>query len=541
MADESPDESSDALVPDPDEEFGWLFGLPRHDNYVTVLLILINWAVFIILAARGKETLQWRNHWGSMWPYGVLWGQWWRPLTHMFLHRDPFHILINTLLIYVFGRKVERALGHGGFLFLYLSAGLVSSLADWLYFNMHYSGSVGSSGAMSGIFGAYFFLYHQILYRVSHKARRIAWLWILFFVLAYMPGLFASIAHILGMATGFLCMALAYSRRLRKPRTQRWKLQLGLSACAVFLVFAPLLVVPNPSRLMRQVQTAMDEGQYAQAVEKLTHLIQLFPKYGYAYEQRAFCHDRLGQYEEFERDLDLGVKMDPRSPSPLVYRGQHYFNKGELAKARADFYQASRLTTAHGLLEYGNGLYALHTGAYQDAIAKLTTACADKYVHPYARPSRGLAYYATDRIKQAEADWRQAAQEASTPAGKAGISAYLDFIDLRGRQWNATLKHAREFEAIDKDPPYNGLARLIAADQLGQKISAEERAQVYRKLRKEELWELKILLPPSLWHYLDPIGESKKNVLVPAAITATSTSTIAKKFDPSRVGPVGGR
>jgi len=61
-------------------------------------------------------------------------------------------------------------------------------------------------------------------------------LWILFFVLAYMPGLFASIAHILGMATGFLCMALAYSRRLRKPRTQRWKLQLGLSACAVFLV-----------------------------------------------------------------------------------------------------------------------------------------------------------------------------------------------------------------------------------------------------------------------------------------------------------------
>lgn len=80
-------------------------------------------------------------------------------LSSMFLHGGLFHILGNMWFLYIFGDNIEERLGHIRYLFFYLlcgvAAGLVHLLTNW--------GSkiptIGASGAISGVMGAYLLLY----------------------------------------------------------------------------------------------------------------------------------------------------------------------------------------------------------------------------------------------------------------------------------------------------------------------------------------------------------------------------------------------
>ncbi|UCD95762.1 MAG: rhomboid family intramembrane serine protease [Candidatus Bathyarchaeota archaeon] len=83
-------------------------------------------------------------------------------VTSMFLHADLFHISGNLLFLYIFGDNVEDTLGHFRFLGFYLLAGLVASITHILSL----SGSeglliptLGASGAISGVLGAYIIMY----------------------------------------------------------------------------------------------------------------------------------------------------------------------------------------------------------------------------------------------------------------------------------------------------------------------------------------------------------------------------------------------
>lgn len=79
--------------------------------------------------------------------------------TSIFLHGGWMHLLGNMLYLYIFGDNVESALGHFRFLVFYLSCGIAASLVH-ISFN---SGSdiptVGASGAIAGVLGAYFLLF----------------------------------------------------------------------------------------------------------------------------------------------------------------------------------------------------------------------------------------------------------------------------------------------------------------------------------------------------------------------------------------------
>ena len=80
-------------------------------------------------------------------------------LTSMFLHGGWMHLIGNLWYLVIFGDNVEDRLGHGAFLFFYLAAGLAGGLLHY-YFN---AGSaiptVGASGAIAGVMGAYFLLF----------------------------------------------------------------------------------------------------------------------------------------------------------------------------------------------------------------------------------------------------------------------------------------------------------------------------------------------------------------------------------------------
>ena len=75
--------------------------------------------------------------------------------TCMFLHGGWLHIIGNMWFLWVFGASVEDRLGTGAYLLFYLVCGIGSGLAQVLFSWGSHLPSIGASGAISGILGAY--------------------------------------------------------------------------------------------------------------------------------------------------------------------------------------------------------------------------------------------------------------------------------------------------------------------------------------------------------------------------------------------------
>jgi membrane associated rhomboid family serine protease len=76
-------------------------------------------------------------------------------LTYQFLHGDIFHLAFNLWFLFIFGRNVECALGHGRFLNFYLLCGVIAGLAQVGVAIKSLTPIVGASGAIAGVMGAY--------------------------------------------------------------------------------------------------------------------------------------------------------------------------------------------------------------------------------------------------------------------------------------------------------------------------------------------------------------------------------------------------
>jgi membrane associated rhomboid family serine protease len=79
--------------------------------------------------------------------------------TSMFLHGGWMHLLGNMLFLWVFGGAVEEALGHFQYLIFYLICGLGSALAHTIFNLGSKIPTVGASGAISGVMGAFIVLF----------------------------------------------------------------------------------------------------------------------------------------------------------------------------------------------------------------------------------------------------------------------------------------------------------------------------------------------------------------------------------------------
>jgi len=80
-------------------------------------------------------------------------------LTSMFLHASFLHVAGNMLFLWIFGDNVEDYLGHFTYLVLYLLSGLAAAVTHILLNQASRVPSVGASGAIAGVMGAYFVLY----------------------------------------------------------------------------------------------------------------------------------------------------------------------------------------------------------------------------------------------------------------------------------------------------------------------------------------------------------------------------------------------
>ena len=129
--------------------------------------------------------------------------------TSMFLHGSWMHLIFNMLTLYIFGDNVEDYLGHFRYILLYLISGVIAMAVHTL-FNLNSAvPTVGASGAIAGVMGAYFLLYPRakVLTIVPFFFMWFMWLpaWIVlgyFFVGQFLLGAATSISVHGGSAGG---------------------------------------------------------------------------------------------------------------------------------------------------------------------------------------------------------------------------------------------------------------------------------------------------------------------------------------------------
>ncbi|MBI4605199.1 MAG: rhomboid family intramembrane serine protease [Planctomycetes bacterium] len=84
-------------------------------------------------------------------------------LTCIFLHGGWLHFLGNVWVLFIFGDNVEDRLGKPGYLVFYLASGVAASAAHLLSDPGSSVPTIGASGAIAGVMGAYFLLYPRAM------------------------------------------------------------------------------------------------------------------------------------------------------------------------------------------------------------------------------------------------------------------------------------------------------------------------------------------------------------------------------------------
>ncbi len=151
--------------------------------FITVAVIVVNVAVWILVQGAGLDPGVFLD---SLCRFGTIPGEitgslgpgdtvrfgpyacpaggltWSTALTSMFLHGGWFHLIGNMWFLWVFGNNIEDSMGHLRFVFFYLLCGIAASAAHVLTAQTSQVPTVGASGAISGVMGAYAILYPRV-------------------------------------------------------------------------------------------------------------------------------------------------------------------------------------------------------------------------------------------------------------------------------------------------------------------------------------------------------------------------------------------
>lgn len=129
---------------------------------ITYALILLNIIVFIFqttMGAGGQELVYRFALIPSRFTSGFSIGNLANILTSMFMHGGLAHIIGNMLYLWIFGDNVEDAMGKGRYLVFYILGGVTASLAHIVTNPNSQIPTVGASGAIAAVLGAYLVLY----------------------------------------------------------------------------------------------------------------------------------------------------------------------------------------------------------------------------------------------------------------------------------------------------------------------------------------------------------------------------------------------
>jgi membrane associated rhomboid family serine protease len=210
---------------------------PPTRPLVTPVLIAVNAAVFawtvVTSGSLARNAAAPLFHQWALVPGAVADGEWWRLVTGGFLHFGPIHLLFNMMALWVIGRDVETALGHGRFLAVYLVS-LIGGSAAVMLLTAPGANVAGASGAVFGLMGALAVLLRRLRVPLGQVGGLIAVNLAITFLL---PGISVA-GHLGGLVTG----AAATAALVYAPADRRGPVQAGaLIGLAVLLLAAVAL------------------------------------------------------------------------------------------------------------------------------------------------------------------------------------------------------------------------------------------------------------------------------------------------------------
>lgn len=160
-------------------------------------------------------------------------------LTCIFLHGGWMHFLGNVWFLWIFGDNVEDRFGHGRYLLFYLGSGVAASVAHLLAGPDSVVPTIGASGAIAGVMGAYLVLYPGALVEAIVPIFILiqivvlpAWLFLgVWFAMQFFNGAFAIgsttsggvawWAHIGGFVVGWLFADVLDRRKKLRPQVEQ--------------------------------------------------------------------------------------------------------------------------------------------------------------------------------------------------------------------------------------------------------------------------------------------------------------------------------
>ncbi len=128
----------------------------RTTPYITVTIIALNVMAWLFELSLPRDVLP-----VFLQVYGVVPGDFHAPtlISSMFLHGGWSHVIGNMWYLWIFGDNIEDRLGHARFIVFYLLCGITAALGQIVVDPYSTLPTIGASGAIAGVMGAYFVLY----------------------------------------------------------------------------------------------------------------------------------------------------------------------------------------------------------------------------------------------------------------------------------------------------------------------------------------------------------------------------------------------
>lgn len=185
-----------------------------HAAPVTMSLIAVSVAVYALESlwqsgTRSTDMSQW-----ALSGEALSRGMWWTLLTHMFLHGNLLHLMVNVLALWFIGPEVEDTLGRLRYLALYFVSGMAGGLLQTA-FSLPNAELIGASGAVCGVILSFTTAYPEVPLRalmffvipVNMKAKTLGWglmLASLLMALLHIVPQIGHLAHLGGAVAGAL-------------------------------------------------------------------------------------------------------------------------------------------------------------------------------------------------------------------------------------------------------------------------------------------------------------------------------------------------
>lgn len=205
--------------------------MPTRLPPVTRNLLIVNVVVYVLQLLLQDETTLALTRWFALWPAGhaavvdlgqgepaTLGFQPWQLVTYAFMHGSVLHIALNMYALYMFGGLLERVMGTRRFVAYYfaclVAAALAQLVVQFLFEPDRMYPTVGASGAIFGLLGAFAMLFPQEkLMLIPIPVPIPAWLFVtlygaaelIFGVTGTMSGV-AHFAHLGGLAAGLVLL-----------------------------------------------------------------------------------------------------------------------------------------------------------------------------------------------------------------------------------------------------------------------------------------------------------------------------------------------